>query len=302
MNKTEATEFLTTLSYGLTTPPRTPVLRTPDEIGLAYEDITITTEDSVQLKGWFIPADSDKLIICNHFSPGNKYGFAGHKEPFTYAGGFEVNFLPKYKALHDAGYNIIAYDMRNHGENDTVSNGLSGVGYWEWQDVIASIQYTKERRETAKMRISLQSMCMGANATLFAMYKHPEEFEHIVSWIAIQPLKGRTTIERACENLSIDPEEGVKIFEPIYNEMSGLHVEDHDIMKYIQYVRIPTFYLQVRNDMNSRAADVQWMYDNTKVEDKKIYFIEDTPWRFRGYQYFSDHPQQMIDWYNYFMK
>jgi hypothetical protein len=30
-------------------------------------------------------------------------------------GGFEVNFLPEYKALHDAGYNILCYDIRNHG-------------------------------------------------------------------------------------------------------------------------------------------------------------------------------------------
>lgn len=40
------------------------------------------------------------------------------------------------------------------------------------------------------------------------------------------------------------------------------------------------------------------MVDITPVEDKKVYYVEDTPWRFHGYTYFSDHPEQMIDWFD----
>jgi hypothetical protein len=50
--------------------------------------------------------------------------------------------------------------------------------------------------------------------------------------------------------------------------------------------------------MNSRWTDVQEMYDLTPIEDKKIYYVEDTPWRFQGYNYFSDHPEAMIEWYD----
>ena len=71
--------------------------------------------DGAPLEGWFIPADSDRLIIHNHFLPGNGYGYPGHLPEFGGLGGFEVNFLHEYKALHDAGYNVLAYDMRNHG-------------------------------------------------------------------------------------------------------------------------------------------------------------------------------------------
>ena len=116
-------QFLTTLSSALSTPPRTPMLHKPDEYGMDYEEIIIETADGVKLNGWFIPAKSKKLIICNHFSPANRAGFPGHQEPFTYAGGFEVNFLPKYKALHDAGYNVLAYDMRCHGQSETGKEG-----------------------------------------------------------------------------------------------------------------------------------------------------------------------------------
>ena len=108
---------LTMLAHGLSTPPRTPVLRKPGEAGLKYEEVKIKTQDGLELNAWFIPADSDKYIISNHFSPGNRYGFAGHMEGLDFAGGFEVNFIPRYKALHDAGYNVLTYDIRMHGES-----------------------------------------------------------------------------------------------------------------------------------------------------------------------------------------
>ena len=56
--------------------------------------------------------------------------------------------------------------------------------------------------------------------------------------------------------------------------------------------------VQVRNDMNSRESDIQEMYDKIAVEDKNIIWIEDTEWRFKGYQYFSDHPEEMVAWYD----
>ena len=294
----QQTQMLTGLAQGLSTPPRTPMLRTPAEYGMEYEDISFITGDGVTIKGWFIPADSDNVIISNHFSPANRYGFAGHLEGLDFAGGFEVNFLPRYKALHDAGYNVLAYDLRCHGESESGEKGVTGVGYWEWQEVVASIEYMKNRPDTSNHDVSLMSMCMGANATLNAMEKKPEAFEDIKSLIAIAPLKGRTTIERNCEQMQIPVEEGVAAFDPIYNDLSGLHVKDHNIIPKAKYINIPTFFLQVRNDMNSRWTDVQEMYDLTPVSDKKIYYIEETPWRFKGYTYFSEHPEQMIEWFD----
>ena len=217
-------QMLTTLAQGLSIPPRTPLLRTPAEYGLSYEEISFTTADGVNIKGWFIPADSEKIIISNHFSPATRYGFAGHLEGLDFAGGFEVNFLPRYKALHDAGYNVLAYDLRGHGESEAGEGNISGVGFYEWQEVLASIDYVQNRPETANMDVSLMSFCMGANATINAMEKKPEAFENIKSLIAVQPLKGGTNIERFCEATGIPTEEGLNTFEPIYNGITGLKV------------------------------------------------------------------------------
>ncbi|MEM7333533.1 MAG: alpha/beta hydrolase [Chloroflexota bacterium] len=298
----QQTQMLTGLAQGLAKGVRTPIFRTPEEVGLEYENISFETQDGVTIIGWFIPAESNRVIISNHFSPANRYGFAGHLEGLDFAGGFEVNFLPRYKALHDAGYNVLAYDLRSHGESGEGENGVSGVGYFEWQEVLASLEYIKSRRDTANSEVSLFSMCMGANATLNAIDRAPESFADIKSMIIVAPLKGRTNIERNCEQMQISVEEGIETFEKIYNGFSGLHIADHNIIPKAANVNIPTYYYQVRDDMNSRWQDVQEMYDITPTEDKKIEYMEGTPLRFRGYNYFSDNPEPMIEWFDAHMK
>ncbi|CAD0186514.1 hypothetical protein RUESEDTHA_03423 [Ruegeria sp. THAF57] len=292
----EQNNMLEVLASGLSKPPRLPILRKPAEYDMAFEEVSFVTEDGVEVSAWFMPGATGHVILSNHFSPGNKYGFAGHLDGLEFAGGFEVNFLPRYKALVDAGYSVLAYDLRGHGGSGDSAEGISGVGYYEWQEVLAALDYVRGRKDITE--ISLYTMCMGANATLNAMDKRPEAFEGLKSMICIAPLKGRTTIERQCEKMGINPEEGVATFAPIYNEITGLTVDDHNIIPKAKAITLPTFFVQVRDDMNSRWQDVQQMYELATNADKKIHYIEDTPWRFKGYQFFSDHPQQMIDWFD----
>ena len=48
--------------------------------------------------------------------------------------------------------------------------------------------------------------------------------------------------------------------------------------------------------MRPRWTDVQEMFDTTPDDDKKIVYVEDTPRRFHGYTYFSERPEEMIEW------
>src|SRR3954463_11229166 len=91
---------------------RAPILHHPDEVGLEYEDVTFPSEDGTPLEGWFIPAaGSDKVVVANHPRWFNRAGLPSHLEPWRSLGGaagndFEVNFVPDYKILHDAGYHV----------------------------------------------------------------------------------------------------------------------------------------------------------------------------------------------------
>jgi alpha/beta superfamily hydrolase len=104
-------------------------------------------------------------------------------------GGFEVNFLPEYKILHDAGYNIIAYDFRNHGRSGLGNGGIVAHGIVEYRDVIGSLRYARSRPDTKDMQVALYSRCVGANSTFVAMDKYPEEFNDIVAMVAFADKK-----------------------------------------------------------------------------------------------------------------
>ena len=64
--------------------------------------------------------------------PGNCLNNGGQSE-FGGLGGLEVNFLPECTALHDSGYVISTYDLRNHGIS---GQGNGGIGLTEYRDVI----------------------------------------------------------------------------------------------------------------------------------------------------------------------
>lgn len=275
---------------------RTPILRWPNEYGMDYEEIFFPALDGITIEGWFIPAaGSDKLLIFNHPMPCNRYGYPGHLEPWQDFGGFEVNFLPEYKILHDAGYNIITYDMRNHGRSGTGSGGINAHGTLEYRDVIGSLRYAKSRPDTKDMKTALYSRCLGANSTIVGMHKHPEEFSHIKAMIALQPVTPAVFVQTAMENQKI--ENGVALFDAAYHKRTGYHLADVWPMEYAKSVTVPTLVSQVRRDFLTKESNVQEIYDTISSKDKKLFWIEDTDKRFEGYNYFSRNPQLVLDWF-----
>lgn len=281
---------------------RTPVFRRPDEYGLEYEDVFFPSMDGVSLEGWFIPTDSDKLVICNHFMPGNRYGYPGHLEPWKNFGGFEVNFIPQYKALHDAGYNVLAYDLRNHGNSDDGNGRMVGIGLLEYRDVIGSLNYVNSRADTKNMIKGLISVCLGCNSTLVAMNKHPEYFKDIKSLLALQPVSARPFIERACEEAKIDLKEGTDLFDLEIQKRTGFHMDELSPIEHAKAVTVPTLMVQVHHDTLTRPSDVQTIFDNLSSEEKELFWIEGTTRRFDGYNYFSENPATMLEWLGKYTK
>ena len=112
---------------------RSPVLHSPSEQNLDYENVTFPSRDGVPLEAWFIPATgSNKLIIANHPMGFSRSGMPTQFEPWhsqwaSSGNGFEVNFIPDYKILHDAGYNVLTYDLRNLGLSGAANGGTRPV-------------------------------------------------------------------------------------------------------------------------------------------------------------------------------
>jgi hypothetical protein len=63
-------------------------------------------------------------------------------------------------------------------------------------------------------------------------------------------------------------------------------------------VTLPTLVVQVMDDVLTKRSDVQTIYDNIPAKDKELLWIEGTTRRFDGYNYFSEKPRQMLDWFD----
>lgn len=281
-------------------PARTPIMRTPADHGLDYEDIFFQALDGVPLEGWFIPADSDKLVVFNHPGTFNRYGFPGYLEPWSQANDFEVNFIKIHEALHKAGYNVLTFDMRNHGLSGSANNGIMAYGMYEWKDMAGAMVYIKENPRLKDMQVALFSPCAGGNGTLKAMTECPELFEDVKALVLPQPCTAGIALKKIAAFQGIEDYmealdfEQRKLGAPAIAEMSPHH--------YAPNVKVPTFIIQVYDDIITDPIDVQTTFDLIPGEDKKLFWIEGTTRRFDGYNYFGDHPEQMIEFYNKYMK
>lgn len=284
---------------------RSPILRKPGEYGLEYEDVFFPSMDGVPLEGWFIPCrGSDKLVIANHPMWFNRYGFPAHLDPWKQlgaAGGndFEVNFMPDYKNLHDAGYNVLAYDMRSHGHSGAANGGIGSNGLFESRDVVGSLQYVRAREDTRGMTVGLFSRCCGGNATTVAMTRYPEYFKDIRCMVYPEPISVRPFVERIAEILGITDR-----VEEIGREVKLITSFEMDEMSPIEYaknVHVPTFISSVHDDALTRPSDVQTIFDNIPAGDKKLFWIEGTTRRWDGYNYFPSNPEQMLAWFDKYM-
>src|SRR6478735_3632662 len=137
MTEPEIMEFLEEIADGFRIWPEAPLYHRPDELNLKYETVMFPSEDGVPLEGWFFPCNgSDKIIIMNHPRLFNRAGLPSHIEPWNtltapLGNNFDVNFIPDYKILHDAGYNVLTHDFRNYGMSGRGNNVLYSGGRYE---------------------------------------------------------------------------------------------------------------------------------------------------------------------------
>ncbi len=118
------------------------------ELTIPYQDIEFTNDAKLTLRGWFVPANSKKAIVMVHGIT------ADRREGLRWV-----------KALHNAGYNLLLFDLRNHGKSDKAKTGM---GYYEKDDVIAAVNFLQSKGFTS---IGVFGVSMGASTAIQAMAK-----------------------------------------------------------------------------------------------------------------------------------
>jgi len=288
------------LAKALIYPPRRPIIKKPSDYGMEYQNIDFKSKDGTNLKAWYIQGLSDKLIIMTHPMPFNRYGFHTKGQGLFKISDVEVELLKTVKQLNQAGYGVIIFDFRNHGESDKANDGVCGIGYYEWQDVVGVMNYIATSSKLKDKKVGFVSHCMGANSTLIAIGKDPALFKDVKAVVAIQPVSMKIFVPHYLnDKIPIFKNKTSNINKKIH-EIAGFGLEEMSPAQYIKEIKIPILYVQVKNDAWTDPSDVQGFYDNTTAP-KDIFWIDGPLERFDGYNYFGENPERMLDFLSTYM-
>ena len=179
------------------------------------------------------------------------------------------------------------------------NGGIAGLGLLECRDVVGSVRYAKGRKDLASMKTGLYSRCMGGNSTIIAMDKWPEEFEHIKAMVLLMVVSGRTFIEKAAENIHLDPQKAAEQLDARLRELTGFQLDEETPLPHAHAVKVPTMLAQLRRDFLIHAErDGQAIFDALGAEEKELLWIEESNQRFYAYNHFGQHPERLIGWFD----
>jgi pimeloyl-ACP methyl ester carboxylesterase len=150
--------------------------RTPADVGLAFRDMAIPTEapgGTVHLRGWWMPAEpgaanASTTVVLVH----------GHSSTM---GKVVRMWAPN---LHDAGYSLLAFDLRNHGASPDVGDGDVTYGVAEAGDVAAAVRFVREHGAELgvdPLRVVLYGGSMGGASVLEAADPLPEGVAGVIA-------------------------------------------------------------------------------------------------------------------------
>jgi hypothetical protein len=298
LSEAQVDTILDAIATSFVNPIRSFITRTPDEVGLDFEDVTFPSSDGVPLEGWFIPAASDKLVIANHPMGFSRAGQPTQLEPWQSIWGpsgntMEVDFIPDYQILHDAGYNVLTYDLRNFGLSGSANGGAVTSGLFESRDVLGSLQYARSRPDTARMTTALFSRCLGANSTFAAFKSRPEQFDDIRCLVACQPVSDVVIMSKLLDIVGVGRDR-LPDLDTRVTMGTSIPFEARPNATWARYVTTPTYLYAVRDDSLTEPHDIEEMYALLKNQDKALHWVESTI-RWDGYLEFQRRPEAVLD-------
>ncbi len=136
-------------AQSLVHPPRAAPTATPEDVGLAYQRVAFNASDGIPLVGWWMPASPAKgtVVVLHGYGESKNQSLA--YAPF----------------LHAAGYNVLAFDFRAHGES---GGDHTTVGIDEVKDVDAAWGWLASRGDVPMGHVALLGLSMGAAAAINA--------------------------------------------------------------------------------------------------------------------------------------
>jgi pimeloyl-ACP methyl ester carboxylesterase len=131
----------------LSAPTPQPMEATPGEFGLEYREVTVESEDGLELSAWWAPGDPG---VAPQQAAVLVHGWGGNKS--------EEHVLETASLYADAGYAVLMLDLRGHGESEGKRRTLA---YQEVRDVRGALGWLQERGFAGE-DVVLHGWSMGA--------------------------------------------------------------------------------------------------------------------------------------------
>jgi pimeloyl-ACP methyl ester carboxylesterase len=123
-------------------------VRTPADLGMPFENVTMTTRDGVALSAWYVPSSNGAAIAALHG-----------------AGSTRTSLLDHAAFLHEAGYGVLLLDSRGFGR----SGGTAMVAGWYGDlDIEAAVSFLAERADVDPGHIGVLGLSMGGEEAIAA--------------------------------------------------------------------------------------------------------------------------------------
>lgn len=274
-------------------PPRQSLWATPDELGMPYEDVQFPARDGLRLSGWFVPARLENgqkpkaTLLLVHGWPWNRLGTAAESILVDLPGSAPVQLMHLALALHRLGYQLLMFDMRNHGQS-AASTPVT-FGWREADDLLGALDYAVGRDDVEAGRIGVIGFAMGANATLFSLPRT----DLVGAAVAVQPTSPDVFASRYGAYV-VGPLARlvVPLVEFIYRLAGGLNFSAMEpIFASSGSGQTPLLFVQGKGDDWGSAENVAAMAAASPTTVEPL-FVE-TSGRFGGYQYVIDNPEML---------
>lgn len=281
-------------------PGKSPVFETPDQYGLKYEDVNFETQDSVTLSGWLVEGGRDKIIIQSHFGVQcSRCGYTqkgkGLMKNALWTN--DIHFLDQAKYLVEAGYSVLMYDLRNHGDSGKGTTSWVTWGQEERKDILAAVEFVSNHPEFKDACIGLLSICMGASSTTFAYGLEPDmkKNKHVKAMIAVQPL----TYDYFVKAMGM-PGFLIKSGNNYNLKNRAVDLTGDSFLPYAKDISVPTMVVQNKNDPMTNLDMVHQYYNSLSVE-KELIMLNLKKKRGAAYDWVGKNPDKILKWFGKYM-
>ncbi|MBJ7356756.1 alpha/beta fold hydrolase [Nocardioides sp.] len=120
--------------------------RTPADVGLVHQPVTLRTADGVDLAAWWVPGEADAAVVLLHG-----------------AGSTRTAVLDQAEVLASGGYGVLLLDARGHGESD--GRGME-FGWYGERDVAAALDFLEDQPGVSPDRLGVVGMSMGGEEAI----------------------------------------------------------------------------------------------------------------------------------------